>query len=321
MAFEGLAEKLQATFKKLTGKGKLSDKDVKTALREVRMALLQADVNFQVVKSFVKDVEGRAIGVDVLSSISPGQQVIKIVNDELTKLMGEKAKGLELTGPTPHVIMLVGLQGAGKTTAAGKLANLLRKQGRRPLMIAADIYRPAAIEQLHTLGKQLNLDVFSMGDQHSPVDIAKAGLAEARKQALDVVILDTAGRLHVDTALMDELIGLKQEIQPVETLLVVDAMTGQDAVNVAASFDKAIGITGVFMTKLDGDTRGGAALSIKAVTGKPIKFAGTGEKLDAIEAFHPDRMASRILGMGDILTLIEKAQANIDEDKAKNPPG
>lgn len=318
MAFESLTEKLQATFRKLRGKGRLSEKDVKQALREVRMALLQADVNYKVVRDFIKQVQEKAVGEEVLSSITPGQQVIKIVHEELTQLIGGETSKLDFTGQTPYVILLVGLQGAGKTTTAGKLANLLRKQGRTPLLVAADIYRPAAIDQLEVLGKQLNIDVFSMGTKHDPADIVKAAREYAIKHLQDVLIVDTAGRLHIDQQLMEELVRIKEVARPSEVLLVVDAMTGQDAVNVAQTFDAQLGITGVIMTKLDGDTRGGAALSVKAVTGKPIKFAGMGEKLDALEPFHPDRMASRILGMGDVLTLIEKAQANIDAEKAKD---
>lgn len=318
MAFESLTEKLQATFRKLRGKGRLSEKDVKQALREVRMALLQADVNYRVVRDFIKQVQEKAVGEEVLSSITPGQQVVKIVHEELTQLIGGETSKLDFTGQTPYVILLVGLQGAGKTTTAGKLANLLRKRGRTPLLVAADIYRPAAIDQLEVLGKQLSIDVFSMGTKHDPVDIVKAAREYAIKHLQDVLIVDTAGRLHIDQQLMEELVRIKEVAGPSEVLLVVDAMTGQDAVNVAQTFDAQLGITGVIMTKLDGDTRGGAALSVKAVTGKPIKFAGMGEKLDALEPFHPDRMASRILGMGDVLTLIEKAQANIDAEKAKD---
>lgn len=316
MAFEGLTEKLQETFKKLRGKGKLSEKDVKSALREVRMALLQADVNFKVVKNFIKSVQEKAVGSGVLDSITPGQQVIKIVHEEMINLMGGQVSKLNLTGKTPQVIMLVGLQGAGKTTTAGKLANILRKNNRQVLLVGCDIYRPAAVQQLKVLGQQLNIDVFSQTGA-SAVEIAQAAQAYAIAHAQDVMIIDTAGRLHIDDTLMQELIDIKEQVTPCETLLVVDAMTGQDAVNVATSFNEQIGVTGIIMTKLDSDSRGGAALSIKAVTGKPIKYVATGEKLNALEAFHPDRMASRILGMGDILSLIEKAQNSLDEEKAR----
>ncbi|MGL4362515.1 MAG: signal recognition particle protein [Cellulosilyticaceae bacterium] len=317
MPFNQLSDKLQEVFKQLKGKGKLSDKDVKLALREVKLALLEADVNFKVVKNFIKTIEERAIGTEVLESLTPGQQVVKIVNDELVSLMGgTQSKILFATkGITP--IMMIGLQGAGKTTTSGKLASLIKSQGKRPLLVGCDIYRPAAIEQLTKVGKQVNVPVFSLGIEHNPVDIAKAGMAYAKENNHDVVILDTAGRLHIDEALMDELKTIKKDVKPREILLVVDAMTGQDAVNVAESFDKALGIDGVVMTKLDADTRGGAALSVKAVTGKPIKYAATGEKLSDIEPFHPERMASRILGMGDMLTLIEKAQQTFDEEKTK----
>ncbi|MDI3546652.1 MAG: signal recognition particle subunit [Halanaerobiales bacterium] len=317
MIFEGLAEKLQGTLKKLRGKGKLSEKDVKTALKEVKLALLEADVNYKVVKKFVKKVEERAVGHDVMQSLTPGQQVIKIVNDELTELMGGSKSDLTFSPEPPTVIMLAGLQGAGKTTSAGKLARTLKKQGKQPLLVAGDIYRPAAIKQLQVLGDRLDIPVFSMGDQHDPVDIAKAGISYAGSHGNDIVILDTAGRLHIDEKMMEELKAIKENIHPHEILLVVDAMTGQDAVNVAKNFDQALGIDGVILTKLDGDARGGAALSIKAVTGKPIKFVGMGEKLDALEPFYPDRMASRILGMGDVLSLIEKAEASIDAQKAQ----
>lgn len=317
MVFQSLAEKLQATFSKLKGKGKLNEKDVKAALKEVKLALLEADVNFKVVKDFVKRIQERAVGHEVMESLTPGQQVIKIVNDELTQLMGGVQSKLTVAAKPPTVIMLVGLQGAGKTTASGKLARILSQQGRKPLLVAADIYRPAAIKQLQVLGERLNLPVFSMGDQTSPVDIARGALKYAETQSLDYVIIDTAGRLHINEELMDELREIKSSINPHEIILAVDAMTGQDAVNVAQSFDGTLGIDGVILTKLDGDARGGAALSIRAVTGKPIKFAGMGEKLDALEPFHPDRMASRILGMGDVLSLIEKAQTAIDEKKAR----
>jgi signal recognition particle subunit SRP54 len=317
MIFEGLADKLQNTFARLKNKGKLTESDVSEAMREVRVALLEADVNFKVVKDFVAKVKERSIGQDVMQSLSPGQHVIKIVNDELTSLMGGTQSKINIASKPPTVVMLVGLQGAGKTTTAGKLANSLRKQGKKPLLVAGDIYRPAAIKQLQVLGSQLDIPVFSMGDKSSPIDIAKGALEFANKNNRDLVIIDTAGRLHINEELMDELKGIKSTVKPHEILLVVDAMTGQDAVTVAESFNAALGIDGAILTKLDGDTRGGAALSIKAVTGTPIKFAGMGEKLDALEPFHPDRMASRILGMGDVLSLIEKAQANIDEDKAK----
>ncbi|MFW6264479.1 MAG: signal recognition particle protein [Bacillota bacterium] len=317
MIFEGLAEKLQDTFKKLKGKGKLNEKDVKAISKEVKMALLEADVNYKVVKKFIKKIQERAVGHEVMESLTPGQQVIKIVNEELTDLMGGTKSELLLANKPPTVIMMVGLQGAGKTTHTGKLARMLKQKGKSPLMVAADIYRPAAIKQLQVLGERLDVPVFSMGDQKNPVDIVKAGLSYAESQNNDVVLVDTAGRLHIDEAMMDELKAIKKKIKPHEILLVVDAMTGQDAVNVAENFDKALGIDGIILTKLDGDARGGAALSIKAVTGKPIKFVGMGEKLDAIEEFHPDRMSSRILGMGDVLSLIEKAEANLDEKKAR----
>jgi signal recognition particle subunit SRP54 len=318
MAFEGLADRLQNTIQKIRGKGKVSEADVKEMMREVRLALLEADVNFKVVKEFVKKVSERAVGQDVLKSLTPGQQIIKIVNEELTELMGGEQSKIAVAGRPPTVIMMVGLQGAGKTTTSGKLANLLRKKyNRNPMLVAADIYRPAAIKQLETLGKQLGMPVFSLGDQVSPVEIAKQAIAKAKEEHHDYVLIDTAGRLHVDEALMNELKDIKELTKPDEIFLVVDAMTGQDAVNVAQSFNEQLGLTGVVLTKLDGDTRGGAALSIRSVTQTPIKFIGMGEKMDALEPFHPERMASRILGMGDVLTLIEKAQANIDEEKAK----
>ncbi len=318
MAFEGLADRLQKTISKIRGKGKVSEQDVKEMMREVRLALLEADVNFKVVKDFVKKVSERAVGQDVMQSLTPGQQVIKVVKEELTELMGGEESKIAVAKRPPTVIMMVGLQGAGKTTTTGKLANLLRKKhNRKPLLVAADIYRPAAIKQLETLGKQLDMPVFSLGDQVSPVEIARQAIEKAKEEHHDYVILDTAGRLHIDHELMDELSGVKEVANPEEIFLVVDSMTGQDAVNVAKSFNDQLGLTGVILTKLDGDTRGGAALSIRAVTETPIKFAGMGEKLDALEAFHPERMASRILGMGDVLTLIEKAQATVDEDKAK----
>ncbi|MCF6094350.1 signal recognition particle protein [Microaerobacter geothermalis] len=317
MAFEGLSSRLQETFNKLRGKGKVSESDVNEAMREVRLALLEADVNFKVVKDFVNKVKEKAIGKEVLKSLTPGQQVIKVVNDELTQLMGGTQSKIALSSKPPTVVMMVGLQGAGKTTTTGKLAKYLQKQNRHPLLVAGDIYRPAAIKQLQVLGEQIKAPVFTMGDKTSPVDIARGAIEYAKAQHLDYVLIDTAGRLHIDEALMDELKQIKEVTKPDEILLVVDAMTGQDAVNVAESFNNQLEITGVILTKLDGDTRGGAALSVKAVTGTPIKFAGMGEKLDALEPFYPDRMASRILGMGDVLTLIEKAQANIDAEKAK----
>ena len=316
MAFEGLTEKLSATFKKLRGKGRLTESDVREAMREVRLALLEADVSYKVVKEFVAAVTERAVGTDVLDSLTPAQQVIKIVSEEMTNLMGGAEAKLNLSSQPPTVVMLVGLQGAGKTTNGAKLAGYMRRQyGRRPLLAACDVYRPAAIEQLKVVGAQLDLPVFEQG-QGDPVKIAEAAVRHAKDHGSDMVFLDTAGRLHVDEALMDELRRMKAAVHPSEILLVVDAMTGQDAVNAATAFDEALGIDGVVLTKLDGDARGGAALSIRAATGKPIKFAGTGEKLDMIEPFHPDRMASRILGMGDMLTLIEKAQASYDEKQA-----
>ena len=316
MAFEGLTEKLNATFKRLRGKGRLSENDVREAMREVRLALLEADVSYKVVKEFVANVTERAVGSDVLDSLTPAQQVIKIVNEELTKLMGGGTAKLSMANNGPTVVMMVGLQGAGKTTTTAKLAGLMRRQlGKRPLLAACDVYRPAAIEQLKVVGGQLDLPVFEEG-QGDPVQIAADAIRHARDHGSDMVFLDTAGRLHVDEALMDELKRMKSAVHPNEILLVVDAMTGQDAVNAASAFDEALGIDGVVLTKLDGDARGGAALSIRASTGKPIKFVGTGEKLDMIEPFHPDRMASRILGMGDMLSFIEKAQQNYDEKQA-----
>ncbi|MCM0760231.1 signal recognition particle protein [Sporomusa sphaeroides DSM 2875] len=316
MVFESLADKLQQTFKKLRGRGKLSESDVADALKEVRMALLEADVNFKVVKDLIAKIKERAIGQEVLESLTPAQHVIKIVNEELTNLMGGTQSRIAIASRPPTVIMLVGLQGAGKTTTAGKLAHLLKRQGKRPLMVAADIYRPAAIKQLEVLGQQLEIPVFTMG-QENPVNIAKKAVDQALMMARDIVIIDTAGRLHINEELMNELKSIKQTVKPHEILLVVDAMTGQDAVNVAESFNNDLGIDGIILTKLDGDARGGAALSIKAVTGQPIKFAGIGEKLDALEPFHPDRMASRILGMGDVLSLIEKAESTINLEKAE----
>jgi signal recognition particle subunit SRP54 len=317
MAFEGLSEKLQSTFKKLRGKGKLSEKDVREGMREVKLALLEADVNFLVVKDFIKNVTDRAVGNEVMESLTPGQQVIKIVNDQMTELMGRTPSRIVFSQTGPTKIMLVGLQGVGKTTAAVKLAYHLKKNnGKNPLLVACDIYRPAAIKQLQVMGDKAGIPVFSMGDKARPEDIAKAALSDADKKGYNVVILDTAGRLHIDDRLMDELKQIKTAVKPSEILLVVDAMTGQDAVNVAGSFNDRLGIDGVILTKLDGDTRGGAALSVKAVTGKPIKFAGIGERVEDLEVFYPDRMASRILGMGDVLTLIEKAQQGIDQKKA-----
>ena len=317
MIFEGLSEKLQNAFGKLRSKGKLTEEDVKLAMREVKMALLEADVNFKVVKDFIKVVQERCIGEDVMKSLTPGQMVVKIVNEELTALMGDVQSKISFSSKSPTVIMMVGLQGAGKTTTSGKLADYLKGQGKNPLLVAGDVYRPAAIKQLQVVGEKLDIEVFTLGDKVSPVDIAKAALEHANKNKNDLVIIDTAGRLHVDEVLMQELKDIKSVARPQEILLVVDAMTGQDAVNVAESFDTALGIDGVVLTKMDGDTRGGAALSIRAVTKKPIKFVGMGEKLDNIEPFYPDRMASRILGMGDVLTLIEKAQSSLDMEKAK----
>ena len=315
MAFENLADKLQAAFKKLNSRGKLTEKDVKDAMREVRMALLEADVNYLVVKDFVKRVTDRAVGEQIFGTLNAGQTVIKIVREEMTALMGGTNARLEFTGNPPTVIMLIGLQGAGKTTLAGKLAGMLQKQGKKPMLVAADVYRPAAIKQLQVVGSQVDVPVFEMG-QDDPVGIVRAAKRKAIRSLRDVMIVDTAGRLQIDDNLMQELENIKQEVAPQEILLVVDAMTGQEAVNVAKTFDERLGITGVVLTKLDGDTRGGAALSIRAVTGKPIKFSSIGEKLDQIEPFHTDRMASRILGMGDVLTLIDKASALVDEKKA-----
>ena len=317
MIFEGLSDKLQGALSKLKSKGKLTEQDVKTAMREVKLALLEADVNFKVVKDFVKTVQERCVGQEVMESLTPAQHVIKIVNEELTSLMGDVQSKIMISPKPPTVIMMVGLQGAGKTTTSGKLGGYFKKQGKKSLLIAGDIYRPAAIKQLQVVGEKLDIPVFNMGDKESPVNIAKAGLSHAIKNNHDLVIIDTAGRLHIDEALMDELKSIKAEVKPHEILLVVDSMTGQDAVNVSESFNEALGIDGVVLTKLDGDTRGGAALSIRAVTQKPIKFIGMGEKLDDLEPFHPDRMASRILGMGDVLSLIEKAQENLDLEKAK----
>ncbi len=315
MAFESLSEKLNAAFKKLRGKGRLTQADIKEAMREVRMALLEADVSYKVVKDFTKSVTEKASGAEVLEALAPAQMVIKIVNEELCALMGGENQKINISSKLPSVVMLVGLQGAGKTTNGAKLAGYIRKQGKRPLLAACDIYRPAAIKQLETVGAQLNIPVFQMG-QTNPVDIAKAAIEHAKRHGNDIVFLDTAGRLHIDAELMDELKNIRDAVNPAEILLVVDAMTGQDAVNAATAFDEALGVTGVMLSKLDGDARGGAALSIRAATGKPIKFIGVGEKLDMIEPFHPDRMASRILGMGDVLTLIEKAEQSFDEKKA-----
>ncbi|MFS8652142.1 MAG: signal recognition particle protein [Caldibacillus sp.] len=318
MALEGLSERLQQTMQKIRGKGKVTEADVKAMMREVRLALLYADVNIKVVKDFINRVSERAVGQEVMKSLTPGQQVIKIVKEELTELMGGEQSKIAVSPKPPTVVMMVGLQGAGKTTTAGKLANLLRKKhNRKPLLVAADIYRPAAITQLQTLGKQLNIPVFSLGDKISPVKIARQAVEKAKEEHHDYVLIDTAGRLHIDEELMEELKAIKETVNPDEILLVVDAMTGQDAVNVATSFNEQLGITGVILTKLDGDTRGGAALSIRAVTEKPIKFVGMGEKMDALEPFHPERMASRILGMGDVLTLIEKAEQTVNEEKAR----
>lgn len=317
MIFEGLSDKLQGALGKLKSKGKLTEKDVKDAMREVKLALLEADVNFKVVKDFIKKVQERCVGQEVMTSLTPAQHVIKIVNEELTSLMGDVQSKVMISSKPPTIIMMVGLQGAGKTTTSGKLGNYLKKQGKKPLLVACDVYRPAAIKQLQVVGEKLDIPVFNMGDKESPVNIAKAGLSHAIKNNHDLVIIDTAGRLHIDETLMDELKSIKSEVKPHEILLVVDSMTGQDAVNVSESFDEALGLDGVILTKLDGDTRGGAALSIRAVTQKPIKFIGMGEKLDDLEPFYPDRMASRILGMGDVLSLIEKAQDAIDMEKAK----
>ncbi|WP_455100069.1 signal recognition particle protein [Peptostreptococcus stomatis] len=317
MIFEGLSDKLQNAFGKLRSKGKLTEADVKTAMREVKMALLEADVNFKVVKDFVKVVQERCVGEEVLKSLTPGQMVVKIVNEELTALMGDVQSKLTYSPQPPTIIMMVGLQGAGKTTTSGKLGGYLKKDGKSPLLVACDVYRPAAIKQLQVVGEKLDLPVFTMGDQVSPVEIAKKALEHAKSHSNDVVIIDTAGRLHVDEVLMQELKDIKTQVNPQEILLVVDSMTGQDAVNVSESFNEILGIDGVVLTKLDGDTRGGAALSIRAVTQKPIKFIGMGEKLDNLEPFYPDRMASRILGMGDVLSLIEKAESALDMEKAK----
>ncbi len=316
MAFESLSNKLQDVFKQLRGKGKLTEKDVKAALREVKLALLEADVNFKIVKDFVNSVTEKAIGGDVLEGLNPAQQVVKIVNDELTYLMGSTQSKLTFSPKSPTVYMMVGLQGAGKTTTTGKLAGQLRKQGKHPLLVACDVYRPAAIKQLQVVGKTYDIPVFERG-QINPVEIAKQAVEYASGNGNDIVIIDTAGRLHINEELMEELANIKTEVKPQEILLVIDAMTGQDAVNVAESFNEKLGLDGVIITKLDGDTRGGAALSVRAVTGKPIKYVGMGEKMEDLEPFYPDRMASRILGMGDVLSLIEKAQQVYDENKAK----
>ena len=316
MAFENLSDKLNAAFKKLRGKGRLTAGDIKEVMREVRLALLEADVSYKVVKDFTKTVTERASGAEVLEALSPAQMVVKIVNEELCSLMGGENQKLNISSKSPSVVMLVGLQGAGKTTNGAKLAAMMRKQGKRPLLAACDIYRPAAIKQLETVGAQLDIPVFQMG-QTDPVEIAKAAIEHAKKHGNDLVFLDTAGRLHIDEDLMNELCAIRDAVEPAEILLVVDAMTGQDAVNAATAFDEKLGVTGVMLTKLDGDARGGAALSIRSATGKPIKFIGTGEKLDMIEVFHPDRMASRILGMGDVLKMNEKAEQSFDEKKAR----
>ncbi|MDE6889772.1 MAG: signal recognition particle protein [Eubacterium sp.] len=318
MAFDSLSEKLQNVFRNLRSKGRLTEDDVKTALKEVKLALLEADVNFKVVKNFTKEVQAQAIGSDVMNGLNPGQMVIKIVNDELVKMMGSETTELALKpGSELTILMMAGLQGAGKTTTTAKIAGKLKQKGKKPLLAACDVYRPAAIEQLQINGRKQGVEVFSMGDKNSPVNIAKAAAEHALKNGCNVLILDTAGRLHIDDTMMEELAQIKQELDVAQTILVVDAMTGQDAVNVASTFEEKIGIDGVILTKLDGDTRGGAALSIRAVTGKPILYVGMGEKLSDLEQFYPDRMASRILGMGDILTLIEKAEAEIDQEKAK----
>ncbi len=315
--FQSLTEKLTGALKRFRNKGKLTEADVKEGMREVKMALLEADVNFKVVKQFVKTVTERAVGAEVLESLLPAQQIIKIVNEELCRLMGEETPKLQLASNPPTVVMMVGLQGAGKTTHSGKIAAMYQKKGKSPLLVACDVYRPAAIDQLHVVGDSLNIPVFSMGNKISPVEIARAGVEHAKRNGYDLVLVDTAGRLHIDEELMEELRQIKKAVNPTEILLTVDAMTGQDAVNVAESFNEMLDITGVVLTKMDGDTRGGAALSVRYITGKPIKFVGTGEKLDQIELFHPDRMASRILGMGDVLSLIEKAEEAFDEKQAK----
>lgn len=316
MAFDGLSSKLSEVFKNLRGKGRLTEKDVTEAMRQIRLALLEADVNFRIVKDFIKTVTDKAVGEDVLKSLTPGQQVIKIVNDELIALMGGANAKITFSSKPPTVFMLVGLQGSGKTTSAGKIAGQLRKQGKRPLLVACDVYRPAAVKQLQVVGAGYNVPVFEQGTDKNPVEIAKAGVLHAETHNNDVVIIDTAGRLHVDDELMEELKSMKAAVRPQEILLVVDAMTGQDAVNVAESFSGQVGVDGIIVTKLDSDTRGGAVLSVRKITGKPVKFVGMGEKMDDLEPFYPDRMASRILGMGDVLTLIEKAQSAVDEEEA-----
>lgn len=316
MAFENLADKLQQTFKKLRGKGKINEADLKAAMREVKLALLEADVNFKVVKDFISSVSEKALGSNVLESLTPGQQVIKIVNEELTALMGSEAKKINFSSKSPTVVMMVGLQGAGKTTTSAKIGGLLKKQGKRPLLAACDVYRPAARKQLQVVGSQLDIPVFSIDDSNDAVHIASESVEHAKRHGNDVVIIDTAGRLHLNEELMDELLRIKEKVSPTEILLVLDAMTGQDAVNVASAFDEKLDVTGMVLTKLDGDTRGGAALSVRAVTGKPIKLIGQGEKLTDMDWFYPDRMASRILGMGDVLTLIDKAQQAFDEKQA-----
>lgn len=316
MAFESLSSKLQEVFKQLRSKGKLTENDVKTAMREVKIALLEADVNFKIVKQFIKKVTERAVGTEVLEGLNPGQQVIKIVNEELIDLMGTTQSKLTFANRPPTIYMMVGLQGAGKTTSSGKLAGLLRKQGKNPLLVACDVYRPAAIKQLQVVGKTYNIPVFEMGDKISPVEISKKAVEYAAEQKYDVILIDTAGRLHINEELMEELKNIKTAVHPQEILLVVDAMTGQDAVTVAESFDGQLGVDGIILTKLDGDARGGAALSVRSVTSKPIKYIGMGEKMEDLEPFHPDRMASRILGMGDVLSLIEKAQQSFDEKQA-----
>ncbi len=316
MPFQSLSEKLSNAFKKFKNKGKLTEADIKSGMREIKLALLEADVNFKVVREFINNVSERAVGAEVLESLMPAQHIVKIVNEELVKIMGETQSKLTIDSKPPTVVMMVGLQGAGKTTHAGKLAGMYKKQGKHPLLVACDIYRPAAIKQLQVVGEMLDIPVFTMGDGVSPVEIAKEGVKFAEKKGYDMVFIDTAGRLHIDEELMNELRSIKAEVNPIEILLTIDSMIGQDAVNVAESFNELLDVTGVILTKLDGDTRGGAALSVRYVTGKPIKFIGTGEKMDAIEPFHPDRMASRILGMGDVLSLIEKAEQASDEKKA-----
>jgi len=315
--FDTLSDKLQGALDSVKGQGKLTEKDVERAAREIRLALLEADVNYKVVKDFVKKVKDRAMGAEILESLTPAQQFVKIINEELTELMGSTANKLSFSPRPPTVILMVGLQGSGKTTACGKLASMLKSQGKSPAMVAADVYRPAAVDQLKSLGEQLDVPVYDEGTQADPVDIAKRGLAWARELGRDVLIVDTAGRLHIDETLMDELVRIRKEVKPHNILLVLDAMTGQDAVNVAQQFQERVNFDGVVLTKLDGDARGGAALSVKAVTGKPVKFASTGEKLDAFEHFHPDRMAGRILGMGDVLSLVEKAEQAVDREKAE----